>query len=53
MSAKSSGMTSMRVDVGAGLLGELGEQRAGGVLGLAARDGGRDGQDRGAHRLSG
>jgi hypothetical protein len=40
------------LDVGAGLLGEVGEQRPGRVLGLPAGDGRRDRQDRGAHRRS-
>jgi hypothetical protein len=39
-----------RLHVGARLLGEVREQRAGAVLGLAAGDGRRDRQDRGAHR---
>ena len=38
--------------IGAGHLGEVGEQRPGRVLGLAARDGRRDRQDRGSHRRS-
>ena len=39
-----------RVDVGAGLLGQAGQQRAALVLALAAADGRRDREDGGAHR---
>ena len=38
-----------RHDLGARVLGEMGEQRARAVLGLAARDAAGDGHDDGAH----
>ena len=50
MSAEVVGDDLHRVDVGAGLLGQARQQRAGLVLALAAADGGRDGEDGGAHR---